>query len=736
MVHRGRRAQSVSLITLIAALSPCASHAQDAGEAQAITLDPIVVTGENFARDLMRTASSVTVITAEEIEQEKLGKDEVRGVVAGAPNVIYTDTVSTPIIRGQDAQGPHTGANAFFAGSVPRATINLDGRYLSYNELYFGATSAWDVESVEVFRGPQTTSQGANAIAGAIVVNTKDPTFTREGAYRLEFGDYNQRTASVAWSGPLNDQVAGRIALDYTARDTFIDYVGDNFIQNSIGQDFSLATGRAKLLWVPADLAGLEVMLTYSHSDITRPSAEGASPRYRDLDSITTWMPGWEQKTDAGILDVAYDVGDGVRFTNQTVFATSDVRRRVGTPTMGDADVDQDNYANESKLTFGTQDDVLSGVAGLYLAYTEQDESLNQGGMSTFKDKKNNLGLYGEANWRIGDRWTLTGGLRYQRDHIRRNGEVSPLFANSDVDYDKTFDAILPKASLAYDLTPDWTLGVMVSRGYNPGGVSLDFLSSKEWSTFDEETVWNYEVFSRADLLEGRLFLTGNLFYMDYDDAQQNISQLIDGVTYAYTVNAQSAESYGLELGLDYRPIDSLILRASAGLLHTEFKRFDQMPSYEGNEFARAPGRMLTLGANWDATDRINLGGQARYIDGYYSNTANTPAYAVDSYTLVDVQAGYKFAERLEIYGYVNNVFDERTPVLLEPARGDVVFTQASMTAPRMFGIGIRGTFRRLLDLERGRRGPVPGRPRRFDKAGRPCSDPNSASACPLRPPG
>ena len=57
------------------------------------------------------------------------------------------------MIRGQNSEGPHTGASAFFAGSVPRATINLDGHYLSYNELYFGATSAWDLDGVEVFRG-------------------------------------------------------------------------------------------------------------------------------------------------------------------------------------------------------------------------------------------------------------------------------------------------------------------------------------------------------------------------------------------------------------------------------------------------------------------------------------------------------------------------------------------------------------------------------------------------------
>ncbi|MGC8030374.1 TonB-dependent receptor plug domain-containing protein, partial [Salmonella enterica] len=87
-------------------------------------------------------------------------------VLNDVPNVIYTDSVGAPVIRGMDSQGPNNGQNVFWGGTVPRATINLDGHYLNYNEMYFGATSVWDLDSIEVFRGPQTTSQGANAIAG------------------------------------------------------------------------------------------------------------------------------------------------------------------------------------------------------------------------------------------------------------------------------------------------------------------------------------------------------------------------------------------------------------------------------------------------------------------------------------------------------------------------------------------------------------------------------------------
>ena len=690
--HHGRLARGASLLTIIAALAAHAAYAQETP----VDLGTIYLTGEKQQRDLKDTASSVTLVTAEELEQDKPGKDEVRTVLQGTPNVIYTDNVSAPVIRGQNSEGPHTGATAFFAGTMPRATVNVDGHYLSWAELYFGGTATWDVGSVEVFRGPQTTSQGANAIGGAILVNTKDPTWEPEGSYRLEFGNYNQRRASFAWSGPINDQLAARIALDYAARDTFIDYVSPRFIQNEIGQDFSNFTGRAKLLWQPADIDGLTVKLTYSRSDVTRPSAEGAAqdPEYSDLRSITIWMPGWDTVTDTAVLDVDYDLGNGLVLTNKFETSKSDVERRVGTPTSGDANMWRKNFSNESKLAFGTPEDVFSGVAGLYIAYSDQDEWLNQGGISTFNDKKNQLGVYTELSWRIDDQWTLSGGLRYQRDHLRRTGDVSPLFANSDIDYDQTFEEVLPKLTLSYAATPDWTVGAMISKGYNPGGISLDFVGTRDWTKYKEETVWNYELFSRASLIDETLFLTGNLFYMDYTNAQHSVTQMTSsGINQTQTLNAEKAHSYGLEIGADYKPVDSLTLRASAGFLRTKIDEMSSAKAWEGNEFARSPGKTFPRGASWDASDKLKLGGQVRFIDGYYSNTANTPAYEVDNYTLVDIHASFQLRDNLEVYGYVNNLFDERSPTLLEAARGTVAFTQGSMTSPRMFGIGIRGTF-------------------------------------------
>lgn len=436
-----RSASALSILSLLAAGPALAQETSSAGNA--IVLDVITVTGEKVSRELKDTASSVAIRTGKEIEKEKTGNATVTEVVSDVPNVTYTETVGIPVIRGLDGQGPNTGAGAFFAGTVPRATVNVDGHYLNYNESYFGATSVWDVDSIEVFRGPQTTSQGANAIAGAIIVNTRDPTFTREGAYQAEIGNYDQKRASFMLSGPLvGNELAGRIAVDYSGRDTFIDYINPAYSDTGTDLDFKALNARGKLLWQPSEFPGFEAKLTYSLNRTNRPTQESAYVPFDELNSLATTMPTWKQDTHTGILDVSYDFGNDYKIFNQTQYSDSSVHRKMPAAGIGAADVEQTNFSNEARVTFGEQGDVISGVAGLYYAHVSTDETLDLRGTSTFDDTKDNLGLFSELTWKMADQWTLTGGLRYQHDRIQRAGVST--FAAQPVDFDKTFSALLP----------------------------------------------------------------------------------------------------------------------------------------------------------------------------------------------------------------------------------------------------------------------------------------------------
>ena len=173
----------------------------------------IIVTGERTPRSLRDTASSVDVTTADRIEALS-GADRIEQILEQVPNVVLGGG-SGPAIRGQDTNGVLRNLASFLGGARPRTTLQIDGRVVTREELQFGAAGLWDVERIEVFRSPQTTTQGVNSIAGAIFIHSKDPTYDWEGRARILAGNYDTRQASVALSGPLvKDQLAFRAAAD------------------------------------------------------------------------------------------------------------------------------------------------------------------------------------------------------------------------------------------------------------------------------------------------------------------------------------------------------------------------------------------------------------------------------------------------------------------------------------------------------------------------------------------
>ena len=679
-------------IVAICAISPLSALAQDSAE-EAYSLGTIYITGDTMTRSQQRTASSVTAVEEDEIDALK-GADSVSDVVRGLANVTLPaegGQGGTPTVRGQNGEGPNSGATAFFGGTAPRLAVNVDGHYLSYNELVYATTSLWDVERVELFRGPQTVSQGANSIAGALVIETADPSFTREGAVKLEAGSGGRRSAALVASGQIAPDVAARFTLDHTQRENFIDYTNPAFVMGDTDQDHSSTTARVKLLWEPSQMQQLSTQFTYAHSDSNRPTWEAATEDYADYESVVTGNPSWGQITDTAIHDLSYEFDNGVTLTNQLQYSAMQTTRTTAPETSGSAEIDQDNVSNEIRLVFGDETQTLSGVVGLFGSHTTSDEMLNLRGISEFEDEKDSVGVFAEANYRLTDRLYLGGSLRYQNDRVQRTG--SSTFTPNDVDYDETFDAWLPKLTVAYDVNDSTTIGAMVSKGYNPGGVTLGF-SSQEWVEFDAETSVDYEIFARTKVLDNRLGLTANLFYTQFDDMQRYVtSEAVDGFFEAVTVNAEEAHSYGLELGFDFEPSDVLAIRGSLGLLETETDEFTSAQGdYSGNSFGSAPSHTFALSADWQVHEDIMLSGNLRYTGSYYSDDENTEASEIEAYTVADTRIVYTPRDNVELYGYVNNVFGEDAVTSMRYGRALAAY-EATMVQPREIGLGVQVTF-------------------------------------------
>lgn len=675
----------VVLCTFAVTIVPLGAQAQDADDGEIFRMEEIVVSGERVERTVADTPSSVSVFTDETLEKTP-SVESTEELLQRVPNVTSIGTQNeAPTIRGVDTTGVLSDADAFFGGSRPRATIAVDGRPLSFNEYVFGATSLFDLRRVEVFRGPQTTAQGANSIAGAIYLVTEDPTFEPEFKALGQGGNFGRLQLGAAASGPIiEDELAGRITVEYRERNSFVDF--QRTADFADPDEFEASTVRTKLLWEPAAVPELSTKLTFSRTANQAPQTEFVAAPFEDLVALNPNQSVFENVAYAGIHDISYALGEDVEIANR-FSATGFTNERLSEPGQGVAEVDGLDVVNETTLNYTALDGRLTGLFGTYLQFKDQDESIDLTaflGNGVFDDRSTSVGVFGEATYAITPRLDATLGLRYQRDRQDRDGTIGPFV----VDFDETFDAVLPKVALGYDITKDLRVGALVSRGFNPGGTTL-FFSTGEQDTFDEETVWNGEVFARAGFLDDRLTVNANAFYAAFRDFQRFTFTGFDplGDPEFQIDNADRARSYGLELNVDIEVAEELSAFVGLGLLGTEIVEFPASadPGVEGTEFARAPNVTLSAGADYELLDGLSLGTRVRYSDGYFSDAGNTDAFAIDSYVVADFHLSYQY-RNVEAFAFVNNAFDNFY-LLTRLENSAVVGT------PREFGAGLRVAF-------------------------------------------
>ena len=675
--------KQVSVRTFVIFCIAFGARAQASEEA---VLEEVIVKGERLARPLSETASSVVVNTGERVESMS-GADRVEQVIALTPNVQFGSGGVGPTIRGQDSTGVLRDLPSFLGGTRPRATLQVDGRAVSFNEFVFGLSSVWDVDRVEVFRSPQTTTQGRNSIGGAIFVETRDPGYAWEGRVRVLGGNYDTWQGSAVISGPLvADQLAFRIAGDLRRSRTSSQIANVIDGANPNNDDYGMI--RVKLLAEPKALPGARLLTTYTHVDSTMPQIEGVRLPF---EARKDPLPGYGVfSTDVDSLTGVLDYPLAPALESRTTLSYGDISiTRFALPGLGQTQTHSTDFSVESVLHWDpTQTAQLLG--GVHFLHSQLDQYINLSavlGEGAFNDRQESLGLFGEMEFQPVTRLSLTAGVRYQRDGQDRRGLLGAPGAGFPVDFDQTFDAWLPKFSASYKVTGDLTVGALIQRAYNPGGTTLNF-DTGEQDDFGAETLWNYEIFTRTSFAGGRATLSANLFYNDISDAQRARTRAYSvpgGPTafWAEIQNVPAAESHGLEVELDWRIGSKLSLRAGLGLLDTRIiETTNPADPIQGNEFQRSPAVTASAAVDWRPTGRWHLSAQGRHNSDYYSDDANTPALRITGATVFDARASYD-SGHWSVFGYVRNVFDKfYMTELYSPVRG-------TAGDPREFGFGV-----------------------------------------------
>ena len=642
---------------------------------QTTVLDEITVTGEKFERSQSSTASSTSVVTAEQLKREpnllsatQLLKRDVNILDTGLGNDL-------PTVRGVDGSGPAVGAVAFFAGSRPRLNMQIDGRTSSYNELAFGTKSLWDMKQVEIYRGAQSYAQGRNAIAGAVVMTSNDPTQEWEGAAKLNMRNHRLVQTAALISGPVvKDELAFRLSVEHQQRETAVDLPHYDPVGNP--RWFKATNTRAKLLWTPSALPDLYSRLTFNHFNAQAPQSETElqpnSPRY------TPERPVFQTRSASTIWDIGYQLSDHWKWENKLVythfihdrkttspFNTALPPNRRGVP----ARVDGNEFQIEPIVKY--ESEKYRGLFGLFYFNAKQDESVTMLNgriartpiTTNFNDKTKTKAAFGEITFTPDIPFELTLSARYEQEHHQRKGK-SAMFS---INRDKKYNVFLPKADIAWKMNDDQRLGFKVGKGYNPGGAGVTFGVPYTSYEYDAEYVWNYELYHRWTSTDKRLRINSNLFYNDYKDMQLPFTL---GPNSIVIRNADKVVTYGAEINTEWQATEKLALNAGIGMLKTDIKRYPNS-GIEGNKLARAPSFSGKVGVNYRLLDHLEIGTNYSYNSSYYSTADNLANGKVGHYDQLDVYLAYDF-KHAKITLYADNVLNSRKDILLVPRSGDI----------------------------------------------------------------
>lgn len=361
-------------------------------------------------------------------------------------------------------------------------------------------------------------------------------------------GNDGERGAAVAGGGAIvDDKIAGRIAVDYGE--------GDGYIRNTALNDDAnprrTSNTRGKLLILPND--DTDVLLTYAHSEHRQGDRStmrvNGKPSYYDISSNTKAFDNLKQDTLSAKID--YRLNDAWTLTSMTANTRSDYSARLDFDQSALAnDVilrkqDGDLFSQELRLNYAS-DTVKSFVGAYYGRSTNNfhDRLLSGADLFTVKGdtKIENKAVFGEINWTFAPRWTLITGLRY--DHETNDTDIEEDAFSSSGKVSKSFDAVLPKLGVDYELATDQYLGFMVQKGYRGGGVNVRAGGGHE--AYDPEYTTNYELSYRGSFFDKTLRTRANLYYTDWKD--QQVSVLERGASFARIYNAGRSDIKGLEV--------------------------------------------------------------------------------------------------------------------------------------------------------------------------------------------
>jgi len=679
-------------------------------------IEEVVVTGEFRDTPLLKLPTSVSVVDEEALRLRQA--KSLEDVLNLAPNVNFSSGAS----RGRYIQIRGIGERSQFSQPVNASVgVIVDG--IDFTGISTGVTTL-DTQQVEVFRGPQGTLYGANALAGLIYVKGNSVGDSFEGSIETTQGNYNRQDSKIVISTPLSSVVGWRLAVGQTRSDGYIDNVYlDRDDTNNI-DEFSV---RNLLSFTVNDNVTLDLTSYYVEVD------NGYDTFSLDNNRTTfSDEPGEDtQETSAHALKLVVDSWDFAQLESTLSYADSELAYGFdedwsynglcdddGPCIFGDYS-STDNYTRDNKNTtldtrlVSKNTDGLDWVTGIY--YREQDVSLLR--EYTFDSDYNsdfettNVAIYGETSLPLNDKLHLDIGLRVET----REAQFSD---SSGLIQDERDNFIGGKLALNYQYLDNAMAYALLSRGYKAGGVNTENSIDDSDRIFDTETMWNWELGHKASWLDNRLQSQVAIFYQQRNDIQAKQSLDINANNIneepqfvEFLDNADAGYNYGVEAELTWQVLENITLQGSLGLLETGYDNFincshvdrieiDEVgydaDNVENNcvdmsnrDQAHAPKFQYTVSSTIDFLQHFSVYAQIEGKDAFYFSESHNEKS--DAYTLLNFRLSY-IRNDVELALWANNVTDQDVETRgfffgNDPRDGYTDKTYTQLAAPRTVGV-------------------------------------------------
>jgi iron complex outermembrane recepter protein len=732
--HRAPRlsARLAAALALTAPLAAAAQQAPAPADGADAGLNEIVVTAQKRSEALSKAPLAVSALSQDQLTAA--GVVGLEDLTSSVPNVeIKTVTFVNAIqvtIRGITNSD-------FNPGDSPAVATYIDGVYIPRTQGLNG--DLYDIERVEVLRGPQGTLYGRNATGGNINVITPDPAHTFGAAADMSYGNYNDVQTHGMVNLPLTDTLAVRLAVATHRSDGYID------TQESIGRNYAADddfSGRFTALWTPSEQFRWRIAVEDSVQNGTagadyetapngapldglpvysRPAPDTVQPQ-KYIDNFTVRSRMEFHLTDAWTLSYLAGYED-LKF--QSVFAI--LGDGTSTPFDGHRTAASKSYSQELNLSFDGES--LKNILGAsfthedeydfdaYRLYTPGTEIGYRGGTSLGPSARDDAaGVFDQATYTIIPTLRAIAGVRYSSESKGNalNGfgqEYCPLTVSLQ---EMLSQQHLPgctisteggvyghwsntnwKAGLEYDVSDRILSYATVTTGFKAGGLNIGGTDLQP-EAFSPEKVTNYEVGTKGRFLDNRLNVYSDIFYMDYTNLQ--VTQL-SGVANV-TDNAARATIYGLELESQAQLTSSDRLSGFFDYLHATYGKYqnavDQQtgiiyPSLAGNYLTNAPEYSAKLSYSHQFAlpngAAITPSASEYFQSLSYLREFNLPIDRVGGYGKTNMSLEYSDStERWKVTAYVDNLTDR----IVRNGGYTVIGTyESDYYPPRLYGLRV-----------------------------------------------